>query len=88
MKQFLVKDLEQSKNRQDNAIQLAVQTQATSSDLFLNCIVNTLSIGTKIEKTTSPILLFTVCNQTVKLIVSKSKGEEIVEIVCKAAKAF
>ena len=55
MEQILVKDLEQSKNRQDNAIQLALQTQATSSDLFLNCIVNTLSIGTKIEKTTSPM---------------------------------
>ena len=36
----------------------------------------------------SPILLLTVCNQTSKLILSKRKSEEIVESVCKGARAF
>ena len=33
-------------------------------------------------------MLLTVCNQTLKLIVSKRRSEEIVESVCEAARAF
>ena len=36
----------------------------------------------------NPMLLLTVCNQIFKLILSKRKSEEIVESVCKAARAF
>ena len=34
------------------------------------------------------MLLLTVCNQIFKLILSKRKSEEIVESVCKGARAF